>query len=118
MSSTEDQSLGKKNVKELLNGYKLSVPGYQRIYAWGKAQYKQFWQDIKDYLEYKAQNPSLKYFIGHILLEKEKETYGIVDGQQRITTMVIVLNILQKLLNRNDVNLKNFSTGKNEKGSF
>ena len=115
---SSEKSLREQNVKGLLGGYQLSIPAYQRIYAWEEEQYKQFWQDILDYLEYTKQNPSLKYFIGHILLEKEEKGYSIVDGQQRITTMVIVLNILQKLLNKNDVNLKNFSTGDNEKDSF
>ncbi len=107
-------NLGKKNVKELLNGYKLIIPPYQRVYSWEEKQYEQFWLDIKDFSEQK----SSRYFIGHILLEKENEKYSIVDGQQRITTMVIILNILQKLLDGKDVDLNNFSTGENEQDAF
>ncbi|MDE7469461.1 MAG: DUF262 domain-containing protein, partial [Desulfovibrionaceae bacterium] len=109
------QPLPTMNIQSLLE-YQLSIPDYQRAYSWGETQYKQFWNDILEYLEYSRSLESTHYFIGHILLEKKtnSESYDVIDGQQRITTVIILLNILQKLLDEENVpysplSIKNFS---------
>lgn len=64
------------------------IPSYQRAYSWGKDQREQFIQDLRD-----ANN---RYYLGHFLFEKvnEKDGLNLIDGQQRLTTVVIFFSCL------------------------
>ena len=85
------------------------IPNYQRGYAWGESQLNDLWDDIMD-----IQKNGLTYrphYTGAITLQQidvkdltpaEKklsstgmEYYNVVDGQQRLTTIVIMLNALK-----------------------
>ena len=72
------------------------VPRYQREYSWTKQQLEDFYSDIvsniiKEEGCYKTQ----EYFFGTVILvgnmEKPNEAIEIIDGQQRITTITILL---------------------------
>lgn len=110
-------------VKNLLE-YKLSIPEYQRAYSWKEKQYQQFLQDILEHIEYVEDYEQTPYFIGHILLEKISDSsYHIIDGQQRVTTTVIVLAIVEKLLKEHNIEytplpLTHFSTVPSDKDKF
>jgi len=69
------------------------IPTYQRAYAWENKQWEDLWNDINDYLE-----SEMPYFLGTVLLRKENNNgttvYEIIDGQQRITTLVILMRSL------------------------
>lgn len=85
------------------------IPPYQRSYAWEEKQLKDFYEDFKN--DYHKNN----YYYGTILLQKideEENTFEIVDGQQRITTLVIFIYCLLKELRKrynqkNDIKLWN-----------
>lgn len=71
------------------------IPVYQRAYSWGKEQWDVFLEDLIE-----QTNGSNNYFYGNILLEtlvKDKQ-YEIIDGQQRLTTLVIFICSLLKVL--------------------
>lgn len=93
---------GLKTVKDLFDGAKIfKVPIYQRAYSWSDKQLSDFVEDIKN------QKLDRTYFLGTVLLEKAKNEgdfrgIGIVDGQQRITTMVIFMKVLLDLLKKNN----------------
>jgi uncharacterized protein with ParB-like and HNH nuclease domain len=87
-------------IKKMVSGNKIFVPSYQRAYSWEtetisnqpKKQTNVFLSDLEDYNKSKANTP---YYFGHFLFEeKPKNLYGIIDGQQRLTTIVIVLSAL------------------------
>ena len=68
---------------------KFIIPAYQRAYAWGAQQREQLIEDLKD--------ASRNYYMGHFLFEKNKDDqdeYFIIDGQQRMTTVVIFFSCL------------------------
>lgn len=73
-----------------------AIPPYQRAYSWEKdKQIKQFITDLKE------QNPKKKYFLGHFLFEKDEfneNKYWVIDGQQRLTSIVIFFSSLIKCL--------------------
>jgi uncharacterized protein with ParB-like and HNH nuclease domain len=77
-------SLDKEIRKVFETGY-YSVPRFQRPYSWEKEQVAEFWNDtIKD--------SESDYFIGSIVVyKKTDELFGIVDGQQRLTTITMIL---------------------------
>ena len=65
------------------------IPEYQRAYSWSKPQREQLIQDLRD-----AKN---NYYLGHYLFEKREgylDTYFIIDGQQRMTTIVIFMSCI------------------------
>lgn len=74
------------------------VPRFQREYSWGKDEVDEFWEDIlqqiKIHLDGKITNE--EYFIGCIVLvgEDSKPDFLIVDGQQRLTTLTILLRAI------------------------
>lgn len=74
-----------------------TIPVYQRAYAWEKANWSVFLEDV---IEQSARDNGYSY--GNILLEiiKEDSEYEIIDGQQRLTTLIIfmraLINVLQQ----------------------
>jgi len=84
---------------EKLKDYFFIVPDYQREYVWsGDIHVSRFLQDISDEFSPTASKQS-SYFIGStIIVEKDNGTYDVVDGQQRLTTIVISLCAIRDLL--------------------
>ena len=80
------------------------IPVYQRAYSWEQKQWSAFFEDLK---EATKGNP---YFFGNVLLEKQNNTISdIIDGQQRITTIIIFIRALCNVLtirNKNGGTLK------------
>lgn len=87
---------GQKTISELFDGRKIfNIPKYQRAYAWEEQQLKDFVEDIENH----DPDPDKNYFFGTILLQEQPRHEGfemidIVDGQQRITTLVICMKLL------------------------
>jgi len=84
-------------IKKLFHtdGIQFAIPSYQRAYSWeydrDKKQVQQFISDINE------QDINKKYFLGHFLFEKDKaieNKYWVIDGQQRLTTIVIFFSCL------------------------
>lgn len=91
-------------IKKMLSGNKIFVPSYQRAYSWdvetefnkSNKQINEFLSDLEDYIKSKTKTP---YYFGHFLFEdKTNNKYGVIDGQQRLTTIVIFLSALFKQL--------------------
>lgn len=96
---------GLKTVKTLFDGSKkFKIPEYQRPYAWGEKQLEEFFYDFY----YQASEQ--KYFYGTILLnesgdgDEDFDTLDIVDGQQRLTTLIIFISILIKTIEKANPN--------------
>ncbi len=82
--------------KELLKIFKIEeqyvVPAYQRPYSW---EYDQCFQLYNDLMEAFSANED--YFIGNIIIaksESNKETLEIIDGQQRLITLLLIIKVL------------------------
>lgn len=87
-----------KSVDELLK-MDLDIPLYQRPYKWDIQNIEDLFLDISNAIsDRKKYGDSFKYRIGTILLHKNKEgkhAYDIVDGQQRIISLVLMKLYLQ-----------------------
>ncbi len=86
------------NIFDILNGKKqFLIPAYQRIYSWTIEQCDRLWKDIVDMQKEGKEG----HFVGSIvnIAEKTKATgvskYTIIDGQQRITTLTLLLAALR-----------------------
>lgn len=69
-----------------------SIPDYQRPYVWSIKETRQLWDDILQSKAFAKQD----YRIGTIILynNKENNEFEIIDGQQRLTTLSILLHLL------------------------
>lgn len=77
----------KQPIKEFFQGEKqYTIPVYQRAYSWDEPQWATFLDDLIE-----ATKGGNNYFFGNVLLEKLESsvTNDIIDGQQRITTIII-----------------------------
>ena len=86
-----------ENVEKILNSpAHLKVPKYQRDYKWGTSEAGEFWEDLESYLS--TNNDHL--FLGNLIFDISKignKEIGIIDGQQRITTILILLIACRQL---------------------
>lgn len=78
-----------------LSKVKLTIPVYQRPYKWAEKNVMQLLGDIFEYVIIKNKN----YRIGNIILHSESSINNIVDGQQRLTTISLLLKILDENYN-------------------
>ncbi|GGI99107.1 hypothetical protein GCM10007978_41160 [Shewanella hanedai] len=75
---------------------KFKVPLYQRDYSWNKTHWNDLWLDI----ETNRKNDSKHYMGSVVLVSKNKKQYDIIDGQQRLTTLtILVLAVVDALKN-------------------
>lgn len=81
-----------------LKDYFFIVPDYQREYVWKpEDQVEQFLIDIDN--EYDEDITKQKgYFIGSIIIVANKEKFDVIDGQQRLTTIILTLCAFRDLL--------------------
>ena len=92
-------NIDQKTVKDLFTGKKTDflIPDYQRPYAWGETECMTLWEDLfsfsfpeDDYNNFDSDND--EYFLGPIVTFKnEKGQMEIIDGQQRLTTLMLLL---------------------------
>lgn len=82
---------------------KFVIPEYQRKYAWEVQNCDKLWSDIKDFIENQNKDP---YFFGTIIVNcsNDDTELGLIDGQQRTTTFML---LLKALLTRINETLKN-----------
>ena len=75
---------------------KYVVPIYQRNYSWEYDQIKDFIEDIVNFKEE-------KYYIGSLVVNYNKynQCFEVIDGQQRLTTIYLLLNYINARYNKN-----------------
>lgn len=83
-------------IGELCNkNEKYIIPIYQRNYAWGKDEIELLIQDISEAKKDK------NYYIGSLVVAKREDGYEVIDGQQRLTTLKLLLSYYGKSDNIN-----------------
>lgn len=83
-----------KTLADVLRGNFLRIPRFQRPYDWDRDNLNEFWNDLKDRID-------ADYFMGSLVVfgdRKERNLLSLVDGQQRITTITIMLAIIRNAL--------------------
>lgn len=88
------------------------IPDYQRPYAWEESQCQTLWDDIFTFAfpdnNYQKFEKNEEYFLGSIVtFENEKNKKEVIDGQQRLTTLMLLLRAFYaKFGNMQDDNSK------------
>lgn len=89
------------------------IPDYQRPYAWEEGQCQTLWDDIFSFAfpdnNYENFNKDEEYFLGSIVtFENENHKKEVIDGQQRLTTLMLLLRAFySKFGKMQDNNSKN-----------
>lgn len=108
------------SLQKIFNETIFRIPDYQRGYSWSNQQLQEFWSDLTSLL------PNQNHYTGMISLKelnredilqsKEKWNdeqwlvknghvlYEVVDGQQRLTTLIILINEIVSYCNKHNIN--------------
>ena len=78
-----------KNNIGSLNKLKFEIPFYQRAYSWKKQDIEKLISDI---------NCKEGHYLGNIVVKKNDDKFIVIDGQQRLTTIYIILMALKEKL--------------------
>ncbi|HBI25029.1 MAG: hypothetical protein A2Y48_09300 [Nitrospirae bacterium RIFCSPLOW2_12_42_9] len=103
---------GKLFVKDVFSNLWFRIPEYQRSYVWGEDQISELIDDIT----FAASNhPENEYFLGSMVLQKKYlethhkgntiryEEHDLLDGQQRLTTLLLMLAVIRDITKDNDL---------------
>lgn len=110
-------NIDQQTIKELFANKKSDflIPDYQRPYAWGEIECQTLWDDIfafafpdNDYTKFNSDED--EYFLGPIVTFKNESKQEIIDGQQRLTTLMLLLRAfyvkLEKMMDPNSTNTR------------
>jgi len=91
---------------QLLYGRLFRIPQYQRTYSWHKKQRQDLFEDIRRAAE-KERSHFMATIVGlrrerRTIMTKEHQVVEIVDGQQRITTLILLLKTIAKAIDRSE----------------
>jgi hypothetical protein len=87
-------------VKDFFNGRFFEIPKYQRGFAWEVQNVRDLFDDITESIESNS-----NHYIGTVVLSKDRlddEKFHVVDGQQRITTISMIIKALVGHLEASD----------------
>ena len=75
------------------NGIRYTVPRFQRDYSWDEEQWEELWLDIK------GCRANEQHYMGYLVLQSEdNKNFVVIDGQQRLTTIsILILAVLYRL---------------------
>jgi uncharacterized protein with ParB-like and HNH nuclease domain len=92
-----------RTIRELLKGVKYTIDYYQREYKWESKHIRDLIEDLtgKFLEDYRPEHPRRQvaeyghYFLGSIIISKKENLNFIVDGQQRLTSLTLLLMFLR-----------------------
>lgn len=79
---------------EDLYGKKFFVPSFQRGYRWTEDNVKKLLDDLSNFGE-NVKDKNIDYCLQPIIVEKNGDKYNLIDGQQRLTTLLLILKKLK-----------------------
>ena len=83
--------------KLLGNGLRYKIPPFQRDYSWSVDEWDDLWQDIIGLLEEESEEA---HYMGYLVLQSnDNKKFDIIDGQQRITTISVMILASLSVLN-------------------
>ncbi len=103
------------SLSSLFNNAIFRIPDYQRGYAWDNSQLNDFWDDLYNLTDDRYHYTGMlslkelsikdcyKWEEDKWILENGYRAYHVVDGQQRLTTFIILLNSILELSSKNGI---------------
>lgn len=90
------QDTSNKTYRQLMgNGLRYEIPKFQRDYSWETEQWDDMWFDLMSLVD----NEETEHYMGYLVLQtSNNKNFSIIDGQQRLTTMsLLILSVLKCL---------------------
>lgn len=107
-------STANENFRQLVgHNVTYSIPPFQRDYSWGEENWEELWFDILAMYS-EEDDAETEHYMGYLVLQEStnKKSSAVIDGQQRITTISIIilsaLNHLQSLIKKDLDSENNF----------
>jgi len=92
-----------QDIRTLLSSGYYRIPRFQRPYSWTHENIQEFWDDI-------IKDKPVDYFIGSMVVFRDgNQRFGVVDGQQRLTTITLLLAVLRNRFA--DLHLRDLASG-------
>ena len=88
------------NFYHLLN-YHFNIPEYQRGYRWEKKQVEDLLNDLKDFIDKKSDKKEFYCLQPIVVYKTDENSYDVIDGQQRLTTLYLILKALENTIDEN-----------------
>jgi uncharacterized protein with ParB-like and HNH nuclease domain len=106
------------------SNFSFEIPPYQRPYSWNREHAEQLLEDITEFaFKDDDYDKLLPYFVGSLVLIKDqtKRHAKVVDGQQRLTTFIILFSVLRHITKdaelKKDITLLIYEPGSKLKGT-
>lgn len=104
--ATANINVNKQNVLQLLtSGQEIPfvIPEYQRPYSWSDDEIITLFEDLWEFSIERTHNDGAKsYFLGCVVSYEENGERQIIDGQQRITSLFLLLRAVFSMLEKED----------------
>lgn len=102
MSATNFKTENNTFRKLMGNGLLYRIPRFQRDYSWEAEQWEDLWMDILE----GRQDKNFAHYMGYLVLQSNNDkNFDVIDGQQRITTITVlilaILKNIQRLIEQN-----------------
>ncbi len=98
MSATNFKTENNTYRKLIGNGLTYQIPRFQRDYSWTEDEWEDLWADILGTL-HDGGEPA--HYMGYLVLQSEDDkTFDVIDGQQRLTTLTLIVLAALKNLKR------------------
>ena len=98
MSATNFKTENNTYRKLIGNGLTYQIPRFQRDYSWTEDEWEDLWADILGTIQ-EGGEPA--HYMGYLVLQSEDDkTFDVIDGQQRLTTLILIVLAALKNLKR------------------
>lgn len=101
LNSLDLVPIGKLLRKDQSNWLRFYVPAYQRGYRWSAEQVEQLIDDLEEFKTRREYNRDAFYCIQSLVVRPiimdEEEYFEVIDGQQRLTTILLILQVLRQI---------------------
>ncbi|WP_142860316.1 DUF262 domain-containing protein [Salinigranum halophilum] len=113
----------KRTLEEILSDRRFNVPEYQRLFSWKEKHHRQLWSDLQQFVEadlVKDSDISDVFFSSmYFAVDKDSNTHEIIDGQQRLTSVnILLLSILEELRALNAESIRQETVSRLRDGSI
>ncbi len=106
MATEIQENFRPKPIADLIDGkYLFVIPSFQRGYRWEEKQVTDLLEDIKQFADNDVQGAD-SYFLQPVVVRPckyyDKDAWEVLDGQQRLTTLLLILKRLMRKLSEDD----------------
>lgn len=98
-----------KSIREILDK-SFYIPAYQRGYRWSSRQVIDLLDDIWEFALKKKKEEGEFYCLQPVVVKKDNEKFRVIDGQQRLTTLFIILKFFEQHIKYSFTGVKRFYT--------